>query len=208
MKRRSRLGYLVGPYDSFHSIHSPDEADTWETAQFDRDVVRNRRDRERGWIEAGGFKQKVTFSVPPRARPCVEHRVAALMPQFRCNSWFVDCDAFGEVFDDYSPHHPATQSEDAAERSRGWRGSATRYRRGDRLGRRLRLRAPAIHFAHGMMTPVIGWGDPDLMKDKSSKYFLGSYYPPDGPAVFFKQVPMKAEYRRDLRRPAFSIASV
>ena len=29
------LGYLVGPYDSYHSIHHPDEENTWETAQFD-----------------------------------------------------------------------------------------------------------------------------------------------------------------------------
>ena len=29
------LGYLIGPYDSYHSIHHPNEKDTWETAQFD-----------------------------------------------------------------------------------------------------------------------------------------------------------------------------
>jgi len=45
------------------------------------------------------------------------------------------------------------------------------------------------------MTPVIGWGDPDL-KEKSSKYFLGAYWPPDGPQVFAKQVPLKPKYQK------------
>lgn len=32
-----RLGFLLGPYDSYHSVHSPsaDPDDSWETAQFD-----------------------------------------------------------------------------------------------------------------------------------------------------------------------------
>ena len=32
-----RLGYLLGPYDSYHSVHAPDAHpdSTWETAQFD-----------------------------------------------------------------------------------------------------------------------------------------------------------------------------
>ena len=33
--KAKELGYLVGPYDSYHSIHHPNEKDTWETAQFD-----------------------------------------------------------------------------------------------------------------------------------------------------------------------------
>src|ERR1019366_9484960 len=35
--------------------------------------------------------------------------------------------------------------------------------------------ASTVHFAHGVMTPVIGWGDPDLA-DAKSKYYTGGYY--------------------------------
>ena len=38
VSRAQDAGYLIGPYDSFHSIHDPDEEDTWETAQFDREL--------------------------------------------------------------------------------------------------------------------------------------------------------------------------
>ena len=64
--------------------------------------------------------------------------------------------------------------------------------------------APAIHFAHGVMTPVIGWGDPDL-SNKQSKYYLGAYYPPEEPQVFFKPVPLKEEHRYIYFEPRFRL---
>jgi len=54
--------------------------------------------------------------------------------------------------------------------------------------------AAVIHLAEGMFGPVFGWGDPDL-KDRNSEFYLGQYYPPDGPKVFVKQVPMKEKYQ-------------
>jgi hypothetical protein len=63
--------------------------------------------------------------------------------------------------------------------------------------------AASVQFAHGVMTPVIGWGDPDL-KNKQSKYYLGAYYPPEEPQVFFKPVPLKEEYRYIYFEPRFS----
>lgn len=35
--RAAQWGYLLGPYDSYHSVHPPtaNPASTWETAQFD-----------------------------------------------------------------------------------------------------------------------------------------------------------------------------
>ena len=64
--------------------------------------------------------------------------------------------------------------------------------------------APVIHFAHGVMTPVIGWGDPDL-SNKQSEYYFGTYYPPDRPRVFFEPVPMKEEYRYIYFEPRFRL---
>src|SRR4029077_10868435 len=66
------------------------------------------------------------------------------------------------------------------------------------------IAAPAIHFAHGMLTPVIGWGDPDLTS-RDSKYFLGGYWPPDGPAVFVKQVPLKPYYQKFFFDPRYRL---
>jgi hypothetical protein len=201
-----QLGYLIGPYDSFHSIHAQGATDTWETAQFDDPSL-----YESGAVvkadgsKRKGFKQKGHMLSPAAARPHVERRVSALLPQFNCNSWFIDCDAFGEVFDDFSPAHPMTQAQDAAARlSRmEWIRDQRKLVIGSEGGSA--YAAPVIHFAHGIMTPVIAWGDADMMKDKSSKYYIGGYYPPDGPAIFLKQVPLKEESRRIYADPRFRL---
>jgi hypothetical protein len=199
-------GYLVGPYDSFHSIHPQGIADTWETAQFDdASLFESGAIVKADGSKRKGFKQKGHLLSPIAARPHVEARVSKLMDRFRCNSWFIDCDAFGEVFDDYAPAHPATQASDAAERVSRMKWISEKYNAviGSEGGSA--YAAPVIHFAHGVMTPVVAWGDPDVMKDRQSKFYLGGYFPPDGPAIFFKQVPMKAEHRRVYADPRFRI---
>jgi len=189
------LGYLIGPYDSFHDIHSPEEPDTWETSQFDHKLYEDGPVVRLDGTQKKGFKQKGFILSPLAARPYVEKRVADLMQQFHCNSWFIDCDATGEVFDDYSPLHPATQEQDMNERlSRmAWIRDTYHAVIGSEGGSA--YAAGTIHFTHGMMTPVIGWGDAE-MKDRASPYWMGGYYPPNGPAVFMKRVPMKPAYRR------------
>jgi hypothetical protein len=53
------------------------------------------------------------------------------------------------------------------------------------------------------MTPVVGWGDPDLQKNKASPYYLGTYWPSDGPQIMLKQVPLKPAYRTRYFDPRF-----
>jgi hypothetical protein len=141
---------------------------------------------------------------PDAARPYVEKRVSGLMAAFHANSWFIDCDGFGEYFDDYSDQHPATQQSDM--QSRISRMAWIRDTYGAVIGTEGCSAgvAPTVHFAHGVMTPVIGWGDPDLTS-KQSKYYLGAYYPPEEPQVFFKPVPVKEEYRYIYFEPRFRL---
>ncbi len=122
--RAQDAGYLIGPYDSFHSIHDPDEEDTWETAQFDRELYETGGIIRADGSHKRGFKQKGYNLSPIAARPHVERRVNGIVDLMRrpYNSWFVDCDAYGELFDDYSPLHPATQLDDMRERLRRSRG--------------------------------------------------------------------------------------
>jgi hypothetical protein len=123
----------------------------------------------------------------------------------RFNSWFIDCDAYGELFDDYSPLHPATQQDDMNARlaRMAWIRDSYRLVIGSEGG--MAYAAPVIHFAHGMMTPSIGWGDPDLRTDRSSPYFLGRAWPPDAPEAHVKQVPLKPLYRKPYYDPRFRL---
>ncbi len=199
-----KAGFLIGPYDSFHSIHRPNEADTWETAQFDQKLYDTGAIVNADGTKRRGFKKKGFQLSPDAARPAVERRVAGLMKAFDANSWFIDCDGFGEFYDDYSDAHPATQQSDM--RARNSRMAWIRDTYGAVIGTEGCSAgvASTVHFAHGVMTPVIGWGDPEL-NDKKSKYYLGSYYPPDEPHVYFQPVPVKEEYRHIYFDPKYRL---
>lgn len=204
--KAKELGYLIGPYDSYHSIHHPQEPETWETAQFDLALY------ERGAIvnadgtKNRGFQQKGYHLSPLVAQPFVEKRVNAIVAQMPTpfNSWFIDCDAFGELFDDYSEEHPATQLDDMQARLKrmAWIRDTHHKVVGSEGG--AAYAAATLHFAHGMMTPVIGWGDTD-MKAKDSPYYIGGYWPPEAPAIFVKQVPLKQRYLHLYFDPRFRL---
>ena len=193
--KAKELGYLVGPYDSYHSIHHPNEKNTWETAQFDLSLYESGAIVNADGKKNRGFKQKGYHLSPLVAQPYVEDRVNGIVSQMPTdfNSWFIDCDAYGELFDDYSPLHPATQLDDMKARLDriAWIRDTHDIVVGSEGG--AAYAAATLHFAHGMMTPVIGWGDTD-MKDKTSPYYIGRYWPPEAPAIHVKQVPLKSRY--------------
>ena len=203
------LGYLVGPYDSYHSIHHPDEENTWETAQFDLSLYESGAIVNRDGRKNKGFKQRGYHLSPLVAQPYVEDRVNGIVAQMPAdfNSWFIDCDAYGELFDDYSPSHPATQLDDMNARlaRMAWIRDTHNTVVGSEGGSA--YAAGTIHFAHGMMSPVIGWGDPD-MKDKNSPYYIGGYWPPEAPAVSCSTSPSQITLFLSLLRPAFPITAL
>ena len=200
------LGYLIGPYDSYHSIHHPNEQDTWETAQFDLSLYEAGAIVNADGTKNRGFKKKGYHLSPLVARPYVEDRVNGIVTQMPTdfNTWFIDCDAYGQLFDDYSPSHPATQLDDMNARLAriAWIRDTHNMVVGSERG--AAYAATTIHFAHGMTVPVIGWGDPD-MKEKTSPYYIGAYWPPEGPAIHIKQVPLKPNYLYHYYDPRFRL---
>ena len=200
------LGYLVGPYDSYHSIHHPNEKDTWETAQFDLTLYETGGIVNADGTMSRGFKKKGYHLSPLVAQPYVENRVNGIVEQMSSdfNTWFIDCDAYGELYDDYSTSHPATQLDDMRARLAriSWIRDTHKMVVGSEGG--AAYSASTLHFAHGMTVPVIGWGDPD-MKSKTSPYYIGGYWPPEGPAIHIKQVPLKPNYLYHYYDPRFRL---
>ncbi len=194
-------GYLFGIYDSYHSIHSPDTAgtdQTWETAQFDQELFDNGTVMRKDGQYRSGFKHIGRIVNSRVARRWVEKRVTAnlaIAPEM--NYYFIDCDSFGQVFDDFHPDHPMTKQEDANERADrlDWISTEKSMVVGSEGGSAYAI--PSIHVAEGVTGPNYGWGDADL-KNKDSEYYLGRYYPDDEPEVFFKPVPMKDKYIQEL----------
>ena len=196
VSQAEKMGYLFGTYDSYHSIHSPSIRGTdatWDTAQFDQRLFDTGAIVRRDGTKIRGFKGVGCKLSPSAAWPYVKKRVGENMAKAPFDYYFIDCDAYGEVYDDYSPLHPASQAQDIAARVKrlDWISKTYGAVVGSEGGSS--YAAPVIHIAEGMFGPSFGWGDTDL-SDKKSKYFLGAYYPSDGPNVFVQQVPLKPEY--------------
>jgi len=188
--RAETLGYLLGPYDSYHSVHSPDANPdkTWETAQFDRAAFEVGRVINRDGSGHGGFKGRGYHFSPQAAWPYMERRVNNRLDQTHYSAWFIDCDATGECFDDFSPEHPAARIDDTRLRRYrlAWLESEHQLVVGSEGGSV--LFADLIQFGHGVHTPYLGHLDP-AFRDRSSPHYLGRHWPPDTPEQSFKRVP-------------------
>jgi Glycosyl hydrolases related to GH101 family, GH129 len=189
--RANELGFLIGPYDSYHSVHSPDaEADsTWETAQFDKAAYDHGRVLKADGSGHEGFRGVGFQFSPIAAWPYVKDRVGFCMSQAAFSTWFIDCDATAECFDDYNPRHEATRVDDIRARRQRLRWIESEYRLvlGSEDGSA--LFSDVIHFGHGVQTPWVGHLAP-AFRDRQSPHFLGRHWPPDTPEQYFKPVPI------------------
>jgi hypothetical protein len=195
-ERAEAAGFLFGTYDSFDSIHDPAFAGTdqsWPTAQFGRALFETGRILDAAGNARGGFK-KLGFKLSPlAARPYVEDRVKRNFAKAPYSYYFVDADAFGDWYDDYTPGREASARDDARARidRLAWISRTFKVPVGSEGGEY--LVTPVLAVAEGIFLPVIGFGDPD-MTTKGSPWYVGGYYPPDGPDVFLKPAPLKERY--------------
>lgn len=194
----AKNGYLIGPYDSYHSIHAPGK-EQWLTAAFpDTDLYENATVEDKNGNKLGGFQKVGRKLNPTLALPSVQARVKEILASGAAvNSWFVDCDATGEVYDDYSPAHPTTKQQDVAARLERMdyiaeQGLVVGSEGGNDFA------ADSIAFAHGIELQSFSWMDEDMKGNRESKYYLGRYYSAKGgvPEKFAKPVPVKEKYRK------------
>lgn len=206
--KANEQGYLIGPYDSYHSIQKKEDKE-WNTAFFpdptlyEQATVSNKRGLKIGGFLNRGRKLNSTLSLPS-----VKQRVEGILQDgILYNSWFIDCDATGEVYDDYTPGHITTMAQDQAARLMRMDYIAQEKHMviGSEGGQDFASRS--IVFAHGIETPVIKWSDKDMRENKQSPYYVGGYWAPQGsiPERYVKQVPIKQLYQRVYLDPAYSL---
>ncbi|MGZ9816718.1 glycoside hydrolase [Peribacillus simplex] len=208
VQEANQLGYLIGPYDSYHSIHQKTSKD-WNTASFKDETLYDQATitGENG-EKIKGFLKRGRKLNPTLTLPSVKQRVDDILREgIPFNSWFVDCDATGEFYDDYSPEHITTQEQDMK----------ARLKRMDYIAKEKHMvvgseggndyTSNVIAFAHGLETPVIKWGDPDMRENKNSPYYVGGYWSQKGtvPERYSKRVPIKELYKHIYLDPAYSL---
>lgn len=200
-------GFLFGVYDSYHSIHDPstsDSDDSWPTAQMNEDLFENGRMKKENGTYYGGFKGRGGLVNPITVRTYYEERVAKNFAEVPYSYYFIDCDAFGEYYDDYQEGSGISQQEDLAERINrlDWLRQTQKVPIGSEKG--IYLFANYLDINEGVAVPIFGFGDKG-MKNRKSPYYTGSYWPPEMMENKFKEVPLKERYYHLFLNPKFKI---
>lgn len=204
----NKEGFLVGPYDSYHSIHKDINKD-WLTASFkDRELfesstIKNRKGEYIKGFQGVGRKLNPVFSIE-----AVKDRLDEITKTpVKFNSWFIDCDGAGELYDDYTKGHETTQREDMQARLKRMEIIRDQYNMviGTEGGND--YSASTVAFAHGLETPVLKWADKDLYSDKNSPYYLGKYYTAGTgvPDCFGMETKMKPIYSKTILNPIYKL---
>ncbi|MGE8081590.1 glycoside hydrolase [Peribacillus loiseleuriae] len=199
VKEAEEMGYLIGTYDSYHSIHKPGK-EKWETAKFkDTSLFEQATVANKDGNKIEGFQGEGRKLNPTLALPSIKERVTSILNTgLAFNSWFLDTDGTGEIFDDYSPEHVTTEQEDILARiermeylQKEWGMVVGTEGRNDFANK-------TVAFAHGIETPSFSWMDEDMSKNKESEYYVGRYYSSNGgvPEMFSKQIPLKEKYKK------------
>jgi len=190
-----QAGYLMAPYDSYETALSATENPDWTTAHLGRKAYRDCAIVLQDGTYKSGFQKSGHYTDPRCMRPLLEARVKAVQAKAGFNAWFLDAYATSMLFDSYRAGAPMTQAQNAAGKIDAvrWLNTVLKLPTGSEDGNA--VTAQGILFAHGMQTPVLGWGDREMTQDKQSPYYVGNWYPPEQPAVFFKPVPLKASLR-------------
>ncbi|MBF0546114.1 MAG: hypothetical protein HQM08_16840 [Candidatus Riflebacteria bacterium] len=203
-KFASDSGFLFGIYDSYNGIHPKSiwgTDESWETSQFTQELFETGSIMKSDGSYYKGYHGKGRMLSPIAAQPFFIQRVNKNLAQAPLSFYFIDCDAAGEIYEDYNPLHPST-SEEAAEARRNrlcWlakeKGLIVGSEGGDALI------APSILVSEGLFGPVFSWEEPDYKK-KTSPFFQGSYWPPEAPDIQFKPMPLKPSSIRRYFDPA------
>lgn len=208
VNKAADAGYLIASYDSYHSIHEPGK-EQWITASFDDPelyenaaIMNKNGTKERGF-QGVGRKLNATLSMPS-----VNTRMNKIMENcLPFNSWFIDCDATGETYDDYTAEHKTAQEQDLFARLERMSYIRDQYHMviGSEGGND--FAASTIAFAHGIELKTFAWIDEDMKSNKDSEYYIGKYYNPAGGVAehFAKRIPIKEQYFTVFVDPKYDI---
>ncbi|MGW0732308.1 glycoside hydrolase [Streptomyces sp. NPDC002851] len=200
-----KLGYLVGPYDSYANGQDPKSADTpiakWPGTIYPDSCIRDWKGKVKtGFADRGCYLSSQAFA---RSEPS-KHYLAdhtRKMVATGANSVFLDVDAAGELFSDFTKAHPMTKKQDRANRMERMRALSERHKLVLGSETAVSWSAPALTFTHGAQTPV----NDGLWKFQAEKDKWGGWYPADAPGQFFKKGKLPASLATSMYDPRYRI---
>lgn len=187
-----KLGYLIGPYDSFHTMHNPKSADGINNI-FDNlypaACIQDKNGKANiGFGGKGCHVSSEAFVLQQPKNKTIYERVDTFV-KTGINSYFLDCDATGELFDDYSSMHPMTKEKDRTNRLERMAHIALDKKMVLGSETAVSWAVPSIAFAHGNFSVhnTIHWPFTKLKE-------YGVWWPQERPSFFFKKVDAPTDY--------------
>lgn len=221
IQKAVQLGYLIGPYDSFHTMHNPKQADSPNTIFEDlypAACIRNQDGKINvGFAGKGCHASSEAFVLQQPKNKSLYQRIDNFL-KTGINSYFLDCDATGELFDDYSTQHPMTKDKDRANRLERMTYIASEKKMVLGSETAVAWAIPAIAFAHGNFSvfnynPSVSKNSYNLNEEihwPFSFYFrkfkaYGLWWPPEKPTLFFKQINVSTDYIKAKYDPRYRL---
>ena len=201
LRRANRMGYLAGPYDAFDNAQPAATADSpsaiWSDDLYPAGCIRDAD----GKVHIGFADRGCELSSEAVARhsgaPNPASRYAAHVAD-GATEVFVDVDAFGEFYDDFSPDHPMTMAQDRAHRVDRLGLGITKYHLVIGSENVTAWSAGVAHFSHGTAQAHVGV----LWRIQSDQSRFGGYWPFDRPPLYFRPLQLTPDETRLLFAPA------
>ena len=205
VRTAENMGYLIGPYDSFDNAQNPKTSDSvtsiWPNHIFPEGCIRN----VDGSILAGFHNRGCYLSTEAlRLRESKEKNIANHLDAVLSkadNTLFLDCDASGPLFEDYSKHHPTLREQDLNDRLDRMRyiSSTKKIVLGSETG--LAWSASVIAYNNGafLAFPEAFW---PALQDKKK---FGGWWPDDAPRVLFKAYNAPDEFIQASYNPRYRL---
>ncbi|WP_433663273.1 glycoside hydrolase [Nocardia sp. CA-128927] len=188
VRQAQAAGYLVARYDSFDNGQDPTEADQessrWPEGVFPADCVYDGDGRP---VTGFGGRGCYLSSQALAQRPgLITERIARATSAGEL-SYFLDVDATGETFRDFSADHPMTEEQDRRNRLDRMSMIAEHYVFGSETVGGWANMVPV--FSHGSSTPM----NDRLWEAEQDEEFWGAYWGENGPDFFLKPVELPAD---------------
>ncbi len=200
LHRAEAMGYLAGPYESFDNAQPAATADTPVAIWGDLYPSGCIRDAG-GEIKHGFANRGCEMSSEAVARhpgaPSPSSRYAGHVKD-GVSQIFIDVDAFGEFFTDFSPDHPMSMAKDRLNRLARLSLAITQYKLVMGSENVTAWATGVTHYSHGTAQAHVS----PLWKLQNDRERFGGYWPPDQPPLFFKPVALTPDESRLLAAPA------
>ena len=201
LRRADRMGYLAGPYEAFDNAQPAATADSpsaiWSDDLYPAGCIHDANGKvHTGFANRGCEMSSEAVARHPYA-PSPASRYAAHVAD-GATEVFVDVDAFGEFYDDFSSSHPMTMVQDRTHRLERLGLGITKYHLVLGSENVTSWSAGVAHFSHGTADAHVG----ALWRIQSDRARFGGYWPVDRPPLFFKPLQLTPDETRLLFAPA------